>query len=154
MKKQTTKKLLAFILPVIIGMMFYGNAIAQHCDCNNIQVGCNYNTKCILRCSKICNGINRTIGKSVVFGETFLADISPNPVSNSMTISFSLSQSQKVSLKIFDMNERLVSTLADKMFEEGENQIAWQADEVNAGIYFLQFQSAENVQTEKLIVAK
>jgi hypothetical protein len=52
------------------------------------------------------------------------------------------------------MNERLVSTLADKMFEEGENQIAWQADEVNAGIYFLQFQSAENVQTEKLIVAK
>ncbi|MBK5284163.1 MAG: T9SS type A sorting domain-containing protein, partial [Bacteroidia bacterium] len=80
--------------------------------------------------------------------------IFPNPVTNTTTISFSLSQSQKVSLKIFDVNGRLVSTLADKVFETGENEIVWNANDANAGVYFLQFQSAENLQTEKLIVTK
>jgi hypothetical protein len=80
--------------------------------------------------------------------------IHPNPISNLTTISFSLSQSGKVLLKIFNLNGRLVSTIADKIFEAGENLLTWKADEVNAGIYFLQFQSAENVKTEKLIVTK
>lgn len=78
----------------------------------------------------------------------------PNPVSNSTTISFSLRQSQHVCLKIVDVSGRLVSTLADKIFEAGENEITWNAAEVNAGIYFLQFQTSENLQTKKLIVTK
>jgi hypothetical protein len=80
--------------------------------------------------------------------------IFPNPVTNTATISFSLTQSQKVSFKIFDMNGRLIATLADKIFKAGENELVWNSDKVNAGVYFLQFQSAENVQTEKLIVTK
>jgi hypothetical protein len=52
------------------------------------------------------------------------------------------------------MNGRLVSTLADKVFEEGENEFVWNAEEENVGVYFLQFQSEENLQTEKLIVTK
>lgn len=77
----------------------------------------------------------------------------PNPFSNSTTISFSLAQSEKVSLKIFDLNRRLIKTLADNVFEEGEHSIEWNAEKVNAGIYFLQVQSAEFSKTEKLIVA-
>jgi hypothetical protein len=52
------------------------------------------------------------------------------------------------------MNGRLIATLADKIFKAGENELVWNSDKVNAGVYFLQFQSAENVQTEKLIVTK
>ncbi|MBK5283931.1 MAG: T9SS type A sorting domain-containing protein [Bacteroidia bacterium] len=80
--------------------------------------------------------------------------IFPNPVTNTTSISFTLSQSQKVSLKIFDVSGRLVSTLADKIFDAGENELVWNAAEVNAGIYFLRMQSAGNLETEKLIVAK
>jgi len=86
--------------------------------------------------------------------ETALSGIAPNPVSQSTTIAFTLSQSENVSLKIFDVNGRLVATLADKTFEEGDNELVWSAEEVSAGVYFLQFQSAENLQTEKLIVTK
>ena len=50
------------------------------------------------------------------------------------------------------MNGRLVSTLADKIFEAGDNELVWNAADVNAGVYFLHIQSAENLQTEKLIV--
>ncbi len=49
--------------------------------------------------------------------------IFPNPFCNSTTISFSLSQAQNVSIKIFDVNGRLVATLADKIFEAGENKL-------------------------------
>jgi hypothetical protein len=78
----------------------------------------------------------------------------PNPFSQSTSIYFSLPRSQKVSLKIFDLNGRLTSTLADKTFEAGENKIAWNGDDVKAGIYFLQFQTNETIQTEKLIITK
>jgi hypothetical protein len=80
--------------------------------------------------------------------------IAPNPLSNSATISFSLDQLKKVSLKIFDLNGRLVTILADKVFDDGEHSIDWKAEDVSAGIYFLQVQSVEFSKTEKLIVTK
>ncbi|MBK5285337.1 MAG: T9SS type A sorting domain-containing protein [Bacteroidia bacterium] len=78
----------------------------------------------------------------------------PNPVTNITTISFSLTQSQKVSLKIFDVSGRLVSILADKVFDAGENELVWNAGDVNAGIYFLRFEAASYSENQKLIVAK
>ena len=78
----------------------------------------------------------------------------PNPVTNATTIFLSLAQSENVSLKIFDVNGILVTTLADKMFEEGENEITWNAADVNAGIYFLRMEAANYSENRKLIVAK
>jgi hypothetical protein len=80
--------------------------------------------------------------------------IAPNPLSNSTSISFTVEQSEKISLKIVDLNGRLVSTLADKTFEASENKIEWSAADVKAGVYFLQFQTNETIQTEKLIITK
>lgn len=87
-------------------------------------------------------------------GGLFTLAISPNPVLGSSIIYFFLKQSQKVSLKIIDMNGRLVSTLANKNFETGENEFVWNSGEVNAGVYFLLFQSTESLLTKKLIVTK
>ena len=78
----------------------------------------------------------------------------PNPFSTSTTISFSVEQSQNISIRVFDMNGRLVTTIADASFEEGSHEIAWNAEDVNAGIYFLQFQSEEIQERMKLVVAK
>ncbi len=86
--------------------------------------------------------------------ESAFLNTSPNSIFNSTTISFFLVQSQKVRIKVLDMNGRLVSTLADKMFETGENKIQWKADNVTPGVYFLQFQSEENLLREKLFVTK
>ncbi len=80
--------------------------------------------------------------------------IFPNPLSNSITISFSLSQSQNISLEIFDVNGRLIKTLADKFFEAGEHHIDLNAEKINAGIYFLKMQAGEFLKTEKLIITK
>jgi photosystem II stability/assembly factor-like uncharacterized protein len=78
----------------------------------------------------------------------------PNSFQASTTISFTLVQLQKVCIKIFDVNGRLVSILADKVFEAGKNEIIWNANDAKAGIYFLKMQSNDNLQTEKLILTK
>lgn len=52
------------------------------------------------------------------------------------------------------MNDQLVSTLADKIFEEGKNELVWSTGNVNKGVYFLQFQSEENLERVKLLVTK
>ncbi len=80
--------------------------------------------------------------------------ISPNPIANSTSISFSLNQSENISLNIFDINGRLVETLADKIFEAGEHQTLFNAENFNSGIYFLKMQAGEFSRTEKLIIVK
>ena len=78
----------------------------------------------------------------------------PNPLSTSTTISFSLSQSEKVSLRIYDVTGRLVTTLSDGEMNEGAHQLVWNTEDVNAGIYFLRMEAGEYVQTEKISVIK
>ncbi len=79
----------------------------------------------------------------------------PNPVSNSATISFSLQQSQKISLTIYDMNGRLIKTLADAQMQAGNHQLTWNArsENVIAGVYLLKLQADNYVETKKISVA-
>ena len=85
--------------------------------------------------------------------------ITPNPLSNSTTISFSLSNTQKVFINIFDMNERLVKTLLNSELQQGTHQLVWNVKDekgnaVAAGIYFLRTQIENSVETKKIIVAR
>ena len=109
----------------------------------------------MMACHTYCINHHRLAnGETISTTETSFIDVYPNPVSNESTISFSLNQSQNVSLKIFDVNGKFVSSLADRNFEEGEHQIEFNAEKINAGIYFLKMQAGEFLKTEKLIVTK
>ena len=100
-----------------------------------------------------CNHNHRDANNNFV-SNNFSLNSFPNPFSNSTTISFSILQSQNVSLKIFDVNGRLIKTLANNTFEEGVHQIEFNAEKLNAGIYILSIQTSEFTKTEKLIVTK
>jgi hypothetical protein len=76
----------------------------------------------------------------------------PNPVSGSATISFTLEQSQHVTFRVFDMKGSLVATPADNIFEAGANELTWSTGNINSGVYFLHFQSAETQERIKLVV--
>jgi len=78
----------------------------------------------------------------------------PNPFSNSTTIAFVLSQSQKGSLKIYDMTGRVVKILADAKFEKGRHELQWGAAGVTAGMYLLQINAGDYNETKKLSVIK
>lgn len=165
MKLQTTKMLFSFIIMMMFSFTFVN---AQTCDGNKIRV-----YKCVgplgLNCvSKCVNPDQIRAGWSIYpcacgrgllaneknDGGLFTLAISPGAVFGSSTIYFFLEKSQKVSLKIFDLSGSLVSTLADKNFERGKNELVWNAGDVNAGVYFLQILSTENFQKRKVIVIK
>jgi hypothetical protein len=109
-------------------------------------------------CSKLSSPVTVSVPcreeGELISSNDFNVSIFPNPLSSSTTISFSLEQSEKVTLKIFDLNGRLIETLTDNVFEEGEHSIEWNVEKINAGIYFLKMQSRDFFKTEKLIVTK
>ena len=93
-------------------------------------------------------------GEVIPGTETTLTGIYPNPVSNSTTVFFSLSQTQNVSVKVFDITGSLVMTVTDEVFEEGENEIIWNVSDVKSGIYFLRLEAGTYNAMKKVSVIK
>ena len=76
--------------------------------------------------------------------------IFPNPVSNTSTISFSISQPGRVSFKIFDVTGKLVKTLFDGMVEERESKMECNAGELKQGLYFLKMENENDSELIKI----
>lgn len=173
--KTTITKIFFTLMLLGIGMFVFTAANAQSgCTGNKVLMsigsqgcGCHCKKKCVApadvqaylnngwrygACVGSCCWLRESGNSSSP--ETALTEIFPNPVSNSATITFFLSQTEKVSLKIFDKEGRLVTNLSDKVFEAGENEMEWSTENVNSGIYFLQFQSENNQERKKIIVTK
>jgi hypothetical protein len=78
----------------------------------------------------------------------------PNPFNASTTLRFSVGTTDLLSLRVFDITGRLVETLIDEHINPGEHEINWHAENVSSGLYFVQLQSGNFVQTQKLILLK
>jgi hypothetical protein len=111
--------------------------------------------------SRKCGGahIDARNKESTPVGESSLSEkllngIYPNPIVSSATIYIVLFKSQKVALRIFDMNGRLVKSLAEKQFTEGEHKITWNAANAKSGIYLLRLETTGYSETQKIIVTK
>ena len=101
--------------------------------------------------------ITSTKTQSVPLNETSFKNrltVFPNPASQATTIYFSLSQSEKVSIKIFDIKGELVKTIAERVFGNGEQQIKWNSADVKAGVYLLKMESVNHSEAKKLVVIK
>jgi len=177
MKTISTKKLFAFIL-LMSGMFSISIVNAQTCCttpwmfCSPGEVlACRWMTGCVgewacvpqnqlhkwrakATCKKCGCGCAGRLDNSASQTEIYALSIYPNPVSTSTSIGFYLEQTEKISLKIFDVRGRLITTLADAAFEEGDYDFVWNAADVNAGIYFLRMETASYSENQKLIVAK
>ena len=61
----------------------------------------------------------------------------PNPFNNQTTIQFSLPTSDNVSLKVFDVQGREVTTLIDGWMNAGNHQAVFDAQLLPSGVYFV-----------------
>jgi len=83
-----------------------------------------------------------------------LSEAYPNPFNPTTTIIYSIPQPNNVTLKIFDVLGREVSTLVNEFQTEGRYQVQFNASSLASGIYFYRLQTGSYVQTKKLIIAK
>ncbi len=83
----------------------------------------------------------------------------PNPFNPTTTIRYNMPTPGMVTLKVFDINGRLVNTLVNGQNPEGLHRITWDGTDVNGnqvstGIYFYQIDTPHQHQTQKMVLIK
>jgi hypothetical protein len=82
----------------------------------------------------------------------------PNPFNNETIINVEVPKKSKVSLKIYDVLGREISTLLDETKEAGKYQILFNSsnlsNSLSSGVYFYRFGSRDFVITKKMILLK
>lgn len=85
-----------------------------------------------------------------------LAQNTPNPVRLGATtrITFALPKAGTVSLRVFDVSGRVVTTLADGHLEPGPHEFFFRPDGLVPGVYFYRLEAGGAVQSKKMIVRR
>jgi hypothetical protein len=78
----------------------------------------------------------------------------PNPFNPSTTISFSLPQTENITLKVYDVMGREVATLVEGRVEAGEHSVKWNAEGFASGVYFYQLRAGGFVETKRLVLIR
>lgn len=78
----------------------------------------------------------------------------PNPFNPSTTIYFSLPQYQFVTLKIYDILGREISTLINEEKQPGNYKETFDGSNLSSGVYYYQMKAGKFVETKKLILLK
>ena len=83
----------------------------------------------------------------------------PNPFNPSTTIDVHVASDSHITLNVYDINGRLVSTLADDVYDTGYHSFMWNGidqtgTKVSAGIYFYSLHTQEMTITKKMILMK
>lgn len=97
--------------------------------------------------------------EAIVPPKTALYANYPNPFNPSTTISFSLRQSQRVNLTIYDIRGRRVKTLRDAVLTAGKHYLIWDGCDsdgrnVGGGVYLLRMQAGSDSFSRKMLLMK
>ena len=87
--------------------------------------------------------------------ETFsLSAAYPNPFNPVTNIRFSLPIDSEVSLSIYNLQGREVSTLINGNMDAGYHSVVWNAGSVSSGMYFVKIHAGTFIKTQKLMLVK
>lgn len=78
----------------------------------------------------------------------------PNPFNPMTTIDFDLTSANHVSLKVYNLNGDLVTTLADGMMSAGQHSIAFDGSALASGVYIYTLTTNGQSQSRKMILQK
>ncbi len=78
----------------------------------------------------------------------------PNPFHSKTTIAFSLPKPERITLKVYDGQGRIVTHLASGLFQPGYHEITWDATAYPAGVYVYQLETATHTDDRMLILRK
>ncbi len=77
--------------------------------------------------------------------------VSPNPIRSGSRVSFSLARREHVSLNLYDVRGRLVTSILEGERGVGRHESRLEIPELTAGVYFLKIETATRVGTARLV---
>ena len=86
--------------------------------------------------------------------EYLLSQNYPNPFNPSTTIKYQIPNAGNVTLKVFDILGREVTTLVDEFKNEGRYEVTFNASKLASGVYIYKIQSGDFVNSKKMILIK
>ena len=78
----------------------------------------------------------------------------PNPFNPSTSIKYSIPQTSKVVIKIYDILGNEIATLMDEEKSVGTYELMWDASAQPSGVYFYQLKAGDYVNTKKMILLR
>ena len=98
--------------------------------------------------------IEATPATDAVVAEYALHDVYPNPFNATTQIRFDVPHASFVNVAVYDLQGRLLETLASRMFEAGRHTIAYDASPCPSGTYIVRMQSGEFSAAQKVVLMK
>ncbi|MCL5267673.1 MAG: T9SS type A sorting domain-containing protein [Bacteroidetes bacterium] len=86
--------------------------------------------------------------------KTYLGEAYPNPFNPTTEISYQLPRNGQVTLKIYDVLGRLVSTLVEGYQSAGVHTVQFNGDNLASGVYFYRLTALGIAQVNKMILMK
>jgi hypothetical protein len=80
--------------------------------------------------------------------------IYPNPFNPKVNIDFFNPKNDQVSVKVYDLNGRLVSTIHEGLLNHGNYNFTWDANHFSSGLYIVSIQSTTSSINSKISLLK
>ena len=78
----------------------------------------------------------------------------PNPFNPVTNIDYYMSESNNITISVFDIMGRQVELLDNGFKDSGYHSIVWDASHQASGVYYIQIVSNAEVQTQKVMLLK
>ena len=98
--------------------------------------------------------VSVTEPKDIHPGEFHLAQNYPNPFNPTTELRFEIGDARFVSLKVFDVLGREVTTLVNEEMDPGQYERKLDGSQLAGGVYFCRLQAGSFAETKKLILLK
>jgi photosystem II stability/assembly factor-like uncharacterized protein len=86
--------------------------------------------------------------------EDFAFSAYPNPFNPTTTLAFDLPRAGNISLRLFDVRGRLVTTVCDQWYAVGKHELRFDGANLPSGIYFARLAANNTTKIQKLVMVK
>jgi hypothetical protein len=78
----------------------------------------------------------------------------PNPADNSVSVAFNLPEAQRVSLSVYDLAGRRVTTLSEGELPAGRHAVSWDCAGEASGVYLLRLETEGEALSRRVVVGR
>ena len=104
--------------------------------------------------SPVHSSITSVLDKNFTVLDYKLLQNYPNPFNPSSKISYSIAESGRVLLQVYDVLGREIANLVNEEKPAGKYEVIFNVNDLASGIYFYRLQSGKFVETKKMILLK